>query len=274
MSSAYVADLNEQVARYGAWMNTYAYSVPVYTVGPEQRRVPVTLDTSGGSADLLARVLRSGVPIPPGAKPAAGSDASMVVEQPATNSLWELWEAHDENGVWHARWGGKMNDVSGSPGYYTNPSDWGGSGTSLSLLGGLIRISELRAGRIDHALALAIPHAAARIFAFPAQRTDGNDPNPNQIPEGTRFRLPASLNVEALKLPPVVRMIALAAQRYGIIVRDQSGAVAFYGEDPTPTGTNPYYGAHGFFGGSGPAQLLRTFPWRDLEVLRPRSVTR
>jgi hypothetical protein len=235
--------------------------------------VPVTLDTSGGSADALARVLRTGVPIPPGAKPAVGSDGHMVVQQPATDTLWELWKAQQQNGVWHARWGGKMTKVSQNPGYYTSPTDWGGTGTSLSLLGGLIRISEVRAGRIDHALALAIPHAAAKAVAFPAQRTDGNDPSPTQIPEGTRFRLPASLNIDALKLPPMDRMIALAAQRYGIIVRDQSGTVAFYGEDPTPTGANPYYGPHGFFGGTGPTQLLRSFPWRDLEVVRPRSLT-
>ena len=36
-------------------------------------------------------------------------------------------------------------------------------------------------------------------------------------------------------MPPVTRMIAQAAQTYGLIVNDQTGAtVAFRAEDPTP----------------------------------------
>ena len=37
-------------------------------------------------------------------------------------------------------------------------------------------------------------------------------------------------------------MIAQAAQRYGMIVRDQTGwAIAMFIQDPTPTGTDPFY---------------------------------
>jgi hypothetical protein len=268
MSATYVSGLEQQVARYGVWINTTQYSVPVYTVGANQPRVPVTLDTHGGSADLLARELRQGVPIPPNAKPAEGTDQSMVVRQPSRNTLWEFWRARDDNGVWHARWGGKMTDVSSNPGYYADPSDWGGTATSLPLLGGLMRISELRARRIDHALALAIPRAAAAVFSFPAQRSDGVDTSPAAIPEGTRFRLDPRFDVNAMKLPTVTKIMALAAQRYGIIVRDQAGSVAFYAEDPGPTGSNPYSRPHGFFDGEYPSALMRYFPWSHLEVVR------
>jgi hypothetical protein len=237
-----------------------------------QRRVPVVLDTSGGSANLLATELREGVPIPPGAHAAQGSDESLVISQPSTNTLWEFWLAHDVSGTWHARWGGKMSDVSRNPGFYSSATSWGGSGTSLSLLGGLIRIADLRSGQIDHALALAIPHARSSTFVFPAQRSDGNDASPTAIPEGTRFRLNPKLDIDALHLPPVTKMIAIAAQRYGIIVRDQAGSVVFYAEDPSTT-TQPriYEGPRGLFGGLAPSQLLRSFPWSQLEVVRPPS---
>ena len=56
-------------------------------------------------------------------------------------------------------------------------------------MGGLIGIKELESGHIDHALAMAIPHAATGVVAFPAQRSDGNEHTPGEIPEGTRFRL-------------------------------------------------------------------------------------
>jgi hypothetical protein len=81
----------------------------------------VTLDTSGGGARLLAQVLRQGVPIPAAAKPAEGTDQHMVVWQPSTNTMWEFWHAQDVNGAWHARWGGRMTDVSSSPGFSQQP---------------------------------------------------------------------------------------------------------------------------------------------------------
>lgn len=61
--------------------------------------------------------------------------------------------------------------------------------------------------------------------------------------------------------------MARAAQRYGIVVRDQSGVVVFYGEDPTPTGSNPYAGSAGYFGGEYPHRLLARFPWEQLKAL-------
>jgi hypothetical protein len=271
LSSTYVAELEQQVARYGPWINTTRYSVPVYTVGPRQPLVPVTLETHGASADRLARELREGVPIPANAEPAEGTDHHLVVWQPSHNTMWEFWLAGHADGVWHARWGGRMTGVSRNPGYYSHPSDWGASATSLPLLGGLIRIGELRAGRIDHALAFAIPRAAATTFTFPAQRTDGDDHDPTAIPEGTRFRLNPQLDINALDLPRVTKLMALAAQRYGMIVRDQSGAVAFYAEDPAPTRSEPYTGPHGLFQGEYPSQLLRDFPWGQLEVVRART---
>jgi hypothetical protein len=187
--------------------------------------------------------------------------------------MWEFWGASEQSGQWHARWGGEMRDVSRNPGYFHSPADWGATATSLPLLGGLIRIEDLRAGRIDHALALAIPRAAAGAYAFPAQRSDGIDPSPTAIPEGTRFRLDPRLDVAAMHMPTVTKELALAAQRYGIIIRDQSGVVAFYAEDPRPTGTNPYVGRHGLFGNQYPNNLLRYFPWSHLEVLKA-SITK
>lgn len=268
-SSVLVKDLIQQVVQYGAWINTYSYSTPVYTVPRSQRRVPVELDMplTSPSAFELADAFRAGVPIPPGARPAPGSDADMVVWQPSTDTMWELWNAQRLGSVWHARWGGRMNDVSSNPGYFTDPPDWGTTATSLALLGGIMRISELRAGHIDHALGISIPHARQGVVAWPAQRSDGNLDSPDAIPEGTRFRLDPALNLNDLKMPPLTRMIAQAAQRYGLFVRDQSGAVAFYGEQQTGPGPNAYYGPHGIFGDEDPAQLLRAFPWSYLEVV-------
>jgi hypothetical protein len=270
-SAAYVSQLGQQIKSHGEWINTNQYSIPVYTVGANQPKVPVKLDQSGPSSIAeLAQVFAAGVPIPANAHAAAGTDQSLVIYQPSTNTEWEFWRAHKVGGEWHAYWGGKMSDVSGSPGYFTNPPDWGGSASSLDLLGGLMTENELRSGQINHALAMAIP-TAAQHYVYPAQRGDGHDSSPNAIPEGTRFRLNPKLNLDSLHLPPITRMIAEAAQRYGMIVRDQSGSLSLYAQDPTTTSasSDPYGGSHGLFEGMAPNQILQAFPWNQLQVVDP-----
>jgi hypothetical protein len=125
-------------------------------------------------------------------------------------------------------------------------------------------------GVINHALQLAIPHAKAGTWVFPAQRSDGDSTAQNAIPEGTRFRLPANLNIDALKLPRQTAMMAKAAQKYGIIINDQSGAVSFRAEDPylytQQNGIDPYPYV---FEGQSPSQLLGAFPWQKLQVVKP-----
>ncbi len=271
-SGAYVSNLLAQVARSGPWLNTYAYSTPVFTVPASQRNVTVKLDDTTNPQGPALRRSWLRVPVPSRARPAAGTDAHMVVWQPATDRMWEFWKMARRSDGWHARWGGTITRVSRSPGYYADPSRWGATATSLPLLGGLIRPSELAAGHINHALAMAIPAARAGYFDWPAQRTDGWVRSRTAIAEGQRFRLDPRLDLRSLSLPPLVRMIAEATQRYGIIVRDQAGAVTFYGEDTDAEGVarNPYYGAHGFFEGQYVSNLLRSFPWSHLQALKSR----
>jgi hypothetical protein len=269
LSAAYTGDLRRQLARWKPYINTTQFSSPVYTVPANQPTVRVKLDNV--QQDLQAAWER--VPIPANARPAAGSDHTMVVWQPSTDTMWEFWQAEKRADGWHARFGGKMSSVSTNPGYYTDPPRWGATATSLPFLGGLIRIAELRAGRIDHALAIAIPQPKAGVFSWPAQRSDGNYASPSAIPEGTRFRIDPKLDLRTIPMTPVVRQIATAAQRYGIVVRDKAGAVAFYAEDPGPTGADPYAGRKGLFGGLYPNVMLAQFPWEHLQALRTRIAT-
>ena len=209
----------------------------------------------------------------PDARPAAGSDGTLVVWQPSSDRLWEFWRLAKTADGWKAAWGGAMQQVSSNRGVY-GPEAWpgakawwGSSASSLSIAGGLITLEDLQRGRIDHALALAIPHVRADFYASPARRTDGTSANPLSLPEGAQLRLDPELDLEALQLPPLTLMIAEAAQRYGIFVRDRAKVTHFFAEDPTPTGANPYLGAGGYFEGKSPGQLLARFPWDRLLLL-------
>lgn len=262
LAAALAGEVRKEISGHsGPWINTDRYSTPAYVAGPEAPRVHVTLD--GSDARLQAEL--SSVPIPAAARPAAGSDGSLAVYQPSTDTLWELWVARRAADGWHARWGGRMTNVSANPGYFAAP--YGATGTGLPLVAGLIGIDELGRGEIHHALAIAVPNTAARSFTWPAQRGDGRDAGPDAIPEGTRFRIDPSVDLSTLHLSPAGLAIARAAQRYGMIVRDTSACVTFYAEDPVSA---PKVYAR-LFGGAYPNAVLSGFPWQALQVVAPRA---
>ncbi|HEV3228212.1 MAG TPA: hypothetical protein VGY97_01960, partial [Solirubrobacteraceae bacterium] len=214
-------------------------------------------------------------PLPASARPAAGTDAHLTVWQPATNELWEFWKLRRENGAWHTMWGGAIRNATASPGYFTTNSwpgaqpYWGATATSLPLVGGLIRLDDLRQGHIDHALALGIPQTRSGVYTSPAERTDGTVASTAAVPEGARFRLDPHLDLSRLGLPPFVLMLAQAAQAHGVVVRDTAGAVTFYGEDPRPSSPNPYTSLIGPSYDNGSLfSLLARFPWNHLQLLQ------
>lgn len=88
-------------------------------------------------------------------------------------------------------------------------------------------------------ISLAIPLTKKGTESWPANRTDGNKAG-TQLAIGQMLRLPARLNLDAMKLSPTARTIARAAQEYGIIVTDTSGSVAFSAENPIALATNRY----------------------------------
>jgi hypothetical protein len=269
-SQTYVSDLLSQVNSFGVWMNTTSYSVPAYVVPVNQPTVPVQLTVS--APDLQPEF--NAVPIPRGAEPAAGSDAHLTVWQPSTDKLWEFWKlAQTSTGGWTARWGGEMDNVSTNPGYFDHSgitNSWGATATSLPLLGGLITFADLKRGYIDHALALAVPQAEQGVFSWPAQRTDGRYTGGAALPEGIRFRLDPTINVASLNLPKFDAMLAQAAQTYGIVLRDQSGAVTLYAQDPTTAGSNPWPSA---LSGWSTATYLSWFPWSHLQAIQTQLKT-
>ncbi|HWI74894.1 MAG TPA: hypothetical protein VNT55_23230 [Baekduia sp.] len=271
-SAAMVADLGAQVRdaeqrRYGPTINTINYSTPVVEVARNQPRVRVTLDDTATYRRPVRAALRS-VPLPGDARPAAGTDAHLVLWQPSTDTMWEFWKLRRARDGWHAKAAGRIRHVARSKGIL--PALEGATATSLPLAGGLIRPEQLRAGRIDHALALAIPRPRAGVWTFPAQRTDGFVRDAAALPEGAHLRLDPALDVRALGLPPGLQTLALAAQRYGMVVRDTAGTVALYAEAPTTQRPISYRDVFG----DGPVwELLSRLPWDRLQVLRMHLTT-
>lgn len=271
-----VRDLAAQVARYYngvAAFNVWQYNGSVVSVPGGQKRVNVLWDDCQGKGSAPAGLLGTGgqftsVPIPADAVAAAGTDGELTVLSRSTNQLWELWKARrDSRGRWHACWGGRIDRVSRGPGSFSG--GFGATATGLPLAGGMVSLADVARGSIDHAVALAIPDPAPwHEISWPARRSDGAPDSTGTIAEGTRFRLPASIDLRALHLTPIGLMVARAAQRYGFVVVDKAASVSVIAESglgaESRTGTNPW----GRRLGTVPSyRVMAGFPWSALQAL-------
>lgn len=272
-SANFAKEILRQKAKYynNVTVNTRDYTSPVYTVGSSVAKVKVTqwdCQKKGYSDPGLAEQWKS-VPIPSYAVPSRGTDAEMTVYQPSTDTVWEFWQARKVNGQWQACWGGRMQNASQSNGVHYKY--YGTTATSLPFLGGQVTAEELRRGEIKHAIGFSLVEAEHyNIFSWPANRSDGYNPQKvaNRIPEGMRFRLDPSVNVDKLPMTRAGKIIAKAAQKYGFVVWDKSGALAIRAQNPvtyTAVGqADPY---PSLFEGKPNYAVLNGFPWDKLQFM-------
>ncbi|MCG7321162.1 malectin domain-containing carbohydrate-binding protein [Arsenicicoccus bolidensis] len=256
-------------------VNTVRYSAPMYMAKAGDPTTSFTFENcqgkSYGDTGLIANHL-SNLRIPSYARPAEGTDLEMLVYDASSRRLTETWVTRKNNGTWSACWGGSIPDASKSNGVFPHP--FGTTASGLSLAGGTIRPEELRRGRIDHVIGIALPHNAPwPNVSRPANRTDGYNPSGRPAAaEGQMLRIPASVNLDALRLSPTARTIAKAAQEYGVVVWDTAGSISFRAENPIGMTSDPY--PELFRGRADWQEMLgdpgrgeRGFPLELLEVL-------
>jgi hypothetical protein len=269
----YLADGIARVYGGTAAFNVRRYNNNLYVAGPETPPVDVSFADCQHKGYVPPGLVGpkgqfTAVPIPAGAVPTAGTDSTMTIYSPSSDRLWEFWRIQQgDDGRWSACWGGRMGAATRSAGYFSH--GFGASASGLATAGGTVTLADVRSGAIHHAVSLAITNPAKYTrVSWPAQRSDGWDPNPRAVPEGTRLRLDPSLDVSALRLTPIAEMIARAAQKYGFIVTDTSGAVAVIAEGgaavQSVTGSDPWAP---ILRGVPDYQVLKNFPWRHLQAL-------
>jgi hypothetical protein len=272
-SASFVKEFIRQKKKYygTVGINTTSYSSPIYVANAAVPTISVTqwdCQHTGRQDPNLAQQWQA-VPIPSYAQPADGTDSEMTIYQPSADSMWEFWGARKVDGRWQACWGGRMLNVSKNAGIWPRP--YGATATGLPFLGGEITVDELRQGAIKHVMGIALVHVEhSNIYSWPANRSDGKNPHksPNMIPEGLRFRLDPTINVDSLHLHPVGKIIALAAQTYGFVVWDTAGAITLRAENPkrfTLIGQeNPYLA---LWNRTPAYAILAGFPWDRLQFL-------
>jgi hypothetical protein len=240
----------------GPVANLYEYGTPVYTVNQLIPTVQVRCTADFGPCELA----NTHVPIPVGAQPSKGTDASMSIVDLRTRTVFDFWQAKRyPDGSWTTSWGTK----SALDGSGLDPI--GSTAAGFSVLAGLIRTFEIERGSIEHALVFSSEMACNGPGRYPATHSDGLSNDPHCIPEGARVQLDPTIDVRAI--PGITRgeiAVARALQVYGAYCRDRGGAsMAINFQDPVNV-RNPYPAA----GFSADYDNMPHIPWHRLRVLR------
>jgi hypothetical protein len=200
--------------------------------------------------------------IPAGTSPASGSDHHLAV-----------LDGPRELDIWQAQYDASRDAWSGSTVLVNDAQGWGAAcaegkhcnaavAAGFALLGGLVWPQELRAGQIEHALALTTPFTRAGEIACPATHTDGKHADLDAIPEGARIQLDPAFDVASQPWPGWKKALARALQRYGGYVVDTSGALAIRGVSDINLRDNSWAAA-----GTPTDAGLSDLPWDRMRVL-------
>jgi len=184
--------------------------------GPANERVPRTLA------------------IPPQTKPDPRFDGWLSVIDREKGVAYDFWRARRQSDDTISYQFAKTWKLGG-PGFSKPVSEDavrapGARGSGLPLFAGVIGPAELRAGEINHALALSIPGLARRAYVQPASVTDGVG-SVDSLPAGARLRLKSSaLEGSRSKLGKrhSAEAILVALHKYGAIVVDRASVPTLY----------------------------------------------
>ncbi|MBU3921574.1 MAG: hypothetical protein KJ833_03660 [Alphaproteobacteria bacterium] len=183
------------------------------------------------------------VPLPADALPEDATPAQsnyFTLVDPVRNLAWDTRQLGKTlQGDWFAGFGAAV-DLSGTgvsmPWMKAERSDLsaGARPSGIPLMAGLIRVEEVKAGRIDHALAFAYPLAQTGKFLPPASTALGAADAASErhlgLPMGARIQLNPDYDIDNTLLSPSAKVVARALQEYGAILVDEAGATVLFAE--------------------------------------------
>ncbi len=211
------------------------WSIPLFVINADE--APLVSVQFEGTSNPLTDPDGSGavenLPIPPGVWADPQRDGHLLLVDPEQMLSWDFsrmtklgdgrWQASRID-IWDLTEMGQREPFAGKTWW-----SYGARGSGMPLLAGLVLLEEIRAGEIRHALVFASPTTRKSSFPNgplelcpPASRTDGDAVGLNTLPMGVRLQLDPSLDLDALKLSPEVKVIARALQEYGMFNGDST----------------------------------------------------
>lgn len=156
-------------------------------------------------------------------------DRHILVVQQGSCKVWEAW-ACTYTDQWECGSGATFDLTKNSYGQRTKGYT-SADAAGLSIMAGVIRYDEVKAGAINHAIRFTLG-CTASAFTHPASHLavpndcDGSDPN--AMPMGVRIRMKADYDTSALSGDALV--VAQAMKKYGMILADNGSDFYFQGE--------------------------------------------
>lgn len=151
-------------------------------------------------------------PIPENPNIEWGSDHHILIVDTETCTLYEIYDAGLDNGVWSGGSGAVWSLNSNA----LRPETWtSADAAGLPILPGLVRYDEIVAGEIKHALRFTAEETAG--YIWPARHLT-SDAQAGIPPMGARFRLKADYDISGL--PPEMQILLQAMKTYGIVLAD------------------------------------------------------
>lgn len=216
----------------GIYINSTSWTP---TIATEQGGVPTKLFCRQVLCGSAAAGL-TGAIIPPGINPDPRYDGWLTVINRGQGVAYDFWRARRQadgsiSYQYVKRW--NLNGPGFSkPASVNAQNAVAARGSGLPLFAGVILPGELRAGAIDHTLAISIPAPASASYVPPASTTDGAGPR-GSLPEGARIRLRAGVHLGRLPGGDSRRsanVVLTALKRYGAIVVDRSTVPTLYAQ--------------------------------------------
>lgn len=197
------------------------YGIPVTVVSGTHPKVAVRFQYASES-DRVKYPLGSDTRIE-GGRNSAGDKHAIVVDK-STCRLYETWLTRQVSGAWRAGSGATWSLNSNR----LRPNGWtSADAAGLPILPGLLRYSEVAAGRVDHAIRFTTD-VTSNHHLWPARHHAGSTDSWAYPPMGARFRLKASY--DASRLGPQARLIVAAMKKYGLVLADNGSPWYFQGE--------------------------------------------
>lgn len=202
---------------FGTTWNGAPNGIPYIVVPGTQPKVPVHF-TYADESDPGPYPIPPDAPIEGG--PTAKGDRHVLVLDRDNWMLYELFSSFPQDGgkSWKAGsaaiWDLKQNS--------SRPKGWtSADAAGLPIFPGLARYDEVGERKeITHALRFTI-QKSSRAYVPPASHWASRSDDPALPPMGMRVRLKADFDLSRLK--PQARIIAVALQKYGMIVADNGG---------------------------------------------------
>ncbi len=155
--------------------------------------------------------------------PGASGDRHAIVVDKSTCRVYETFATRSSAGKWKAGSGATWSLRSNA----LRPAGWtSADAAGLPILPGLLRLDEVKAGRVTHAIRFTTD-VTDRSYVWPARHQAGSVSSAAYPPMGARFRLKASFSTAGLRSD--TKVVLAAMKKYGLVLADNGSPWYFQG---------------------------------------------